>query len=135
MRIGRVLDNQARTPAGEDALTVPELLGAVRESIWSELAAPDFGAGASDREPAISSTRRHLQGEHVRRLIELGTGLRWPGSAAGTIQSLARSELRAIDHAIERVSQRQADAATRAHLVDMRERIAQALEATYIRRD
>ncbi|MEZ6235539.1 MAG: zinc-dependent metalloprotease [Phycisphaerales bacterium] len=135
MRIGRVLDNQVRTPAGEDALSVPELLGAVRESIWSELDAPEFGAGASDRQPAISSMRRHLQGEHVRRLIELGTGLRWPGSAAGTIQSLARAELRTLLATVERASQRRLDTATLAHLADMRERITRALDAAYIRRD
>jgi hypothetical protein len=134
-RIGRVLDNQVRTPAGEDALSVPELFGAVRGEIWSELGADGFGRGATDRSPAISSLRRHLQAEHVRRLIELGTGLRWPGSSAATVTAIAREELRTLEGAIAGALGQDLDTASRAHLNDMHQRIERALEASYLRRD
>lgn len=134
-RIGRILDNQVRTPVGQDALTVPELFGAVRAEIWSELGRDDLGRNATDRAPAISSLRRHLQAEHTRRLIELGTGLRWPGSAASTVTSIAREELRSLQASIAAVRGRPMDTATRAHLNDLHQRIEQALDASYIRRD
>ncbi len=134
-RIARILDNQVRTPAGRDALSVPELFNAVRTEIWSELAGQDLGRGSTDRDPAISSLRRHLQAEHVRRLIELGTGLRWPGSAAATVIAIAREELRSLQAAIAAVRERPMDTASRAHLNDIHQRIEQALQAAYLRRD
>lgn len=134
-RIGRVLDNQARTPEGQDALTVPELFASVRTEIWSELTARNLGQGATDRSPAISSLRRHLQAEHTRRLIELATGLRWPGSTASTVTAIARDELRTLQAALAPLLNRPLDTATRAHLTDMNQRIEQALTANYLRRD
>jgi len=118
-----------------DALTVPELFTSVRNQIWSELTSRELGRASTDRNPAISSLRRHLQAQHARRHIELATGLRWPGSAASSVTAISREELRTLQAAIAPLRERPLDTATRAHLNDMHQRIQQALAANYLRRD
>ncbi len=130
-RLAWVMDNELRTPAGEDALTVPEILAAVRERVWS---APDAAGPFTEREPMIGQLGRNLQNEHLSRMVSLATGMRWPGASGRTIQALAREELRAIrallpaEDALSGV-----DAYSTAHLRDVRERIDRALEAAYLR--
>ena len=123
-RLRRILDNEQRTADGEDVLTVPEILEQVRESVWGQT-----GDG-------LSSLDRNLQREHLNRLIDLATGLRWPGASGATISSLARQELREIDGVVKRALRGSLDDAyTKAHLVDSSERIGKALDAGYIRTD
>ncbi len=131
-RLRRVLDNEQRTASGEDALTVPEILEHVRESVWIS---DDSRQNYSVREPMVSSIARNLQREHLDRLIDLATGLRWPGASGATISSLARQELREIQGTVEAMQKRSPDSYTSAHLADAGERIAKALDAGYIRRD
>ncbi len=131
-RLRRILDNEQRTPAGEDALTVPEVLDAMRRSIW-EVPPPD--GAVTNRNPRISSFSRNLQREHLNRLIDLATGMRWPGASAPTIQTLARQELRRIHEILDGFQGGDLDDYTRAHLADARERIDKALDAAYIRAD
>jgi len=132
VRLRRVQDNEMRTPAGEDALTVPEVLDTVREAVWSM--DDDRAGGFTNREPMISSLRRNLQSEHVRRLVDLATGMRWPGASGHDLRALARDQLRAIDTDAERAQGVAGiDAYSRAHLADVRERIAKALDASYVR--
>ena len=137
-RLGRVLDNEMRTPPGQDAVTVPEILEKVRDKVWGSLE-PKFGNGHSHeftaREPMISSLQRNLQREHLDRLIQLATGTRWPNASANTVLSLARRELREIDGQIKGALEHDLDPYSEAHLVDARERIARALEASYIRQE
>lgn len=129
-RLRRILDNEQRTPAGEDALTVPEVLEHARDAIWSYDS--DKG-GYTARNPMLSSVARNLQREHVNRLIDLATGMRWPGASAATIQTLARQELRAVRASIDAMLKRNPDAYSKAHLSDAAERIDKALDASYIR--
>jgi hypothetical protein len=90
----RVFDNEARTLAGVEAFSVPELLAAVSADVWSELGAPR-DAGAAKR-PWISSWRRNLQREHLERLIDLA-GAR-PAGLLGAlpVASLALAEVREL---------------------------------------
>lgn len=130
----RVMDNEARVPAGEDAFTVPELLTALRTEVWSEVANPASGA-VSDRQPMVSAARRSLQREHVTRLIALSTGRGWSNASGRTAATLAREELRAVKALVDKAPVDRVDTYTKAHLNDTKERITQALEAAYIRAD
>jgi len=133
MRLRRVMDNEVRTPAGEDALTVPELLSRVREAVWAK---PDAASGRyTPREPMISAFGRNLQREHLDRLISLATGRSWGSASGRTLTTLARQELREVRAWINETSTVEMDPYSRAHLADARERIDRALEAAYIRND
>ena len=133
MRLRRIMDNEVRVPAGEDALTVPEVLATLRDAIWVEGDAPSGRYTA--RNPMISPFDRNLQREHVDRLISLATGRSWGGASGRTMASLARQELRDIRSWINEASSVEMDAYSRAHLTDAKERIDRALDAAYIRRD
>ena len=133
-RLRRIQDNEVRVEAGEDALTVPELLNAIRDAIWFDAA--EAGGGVyTDREPMFSSIQRNLQREHLNRLIGLACGMRWPNASGATIATLARQQLRDINERISEYAENDLDNYTRAHLNDSRERIARALEAAYFRVD
>jgi hypothetical protein len=128
----RVLDNEARVPAGQDAVTAPEVLESIRKEIWSEVASPS-NARPTAREPMVSASRRSLQREHVSRLIALSTGRTWGGASGRIIATLASEELRAVQEIVSKAPN--GDPYTRAHLSETKERIARALEAAYIRAD
>ncbi len=132
-RLGWVLDNELRTPAGEDALTVPEIFDALRERIW---ALPDPEGEYTNRSPLIGTLERNLQMEHLTRLVNLATGMRWPGASARTVQALARQELATLQAKVLLYSKAQGiDAYSAAHLRDANERITRALEAAYLRNE
>ena len=133
-RLRRIQDNELRVPAGEDALTVPEVLEALQETIWAKPASPR-GARYTNRNPMYSTLQRNAQREHLDRLIDLARGMWWPNASGATIATLARQQLREIRRRIDAVSKAEMDDYTKAHLVDARERIDRALEAAYIRVD
>lgn len=132
MTLRRVLDNELRTPAGQDALTMPELLAAVRAEIWSELASAS-GREYSARQPMIATVRRNLQREHLNRLVALSTSPAWGGASSRPLTNLARQELREIKAMIEKMNGQHVDPYTKAHLADANDRITRALDAGYIR--
>jgi hypothetical protein len=138
--LGRVLDNEMRTPAGQDALTVPEVFHELRTYVWGSLK-PSGGNGQARstytaREPMLSSLQRNLQRAHLDRMISLSTGASWPNASGNAVTTLARQELRDILGMIEHTLEANGlDDYTRAHLADARERITRALDAAYIRRD
>ena len=132
-RLTWIMDNEIRTPEGDDALTVPEVFGAIRETVW-EL--PDLSGSYTNRSPLIDQLDRNLQMEHLSRMIDLATGMRWPGASGRTIQSLARQELLTIQKLVDSyVGSSNLDEYSSAHLSDIKERIARALEASYLRND
>ncbi len=88
----RVYDNEFRVPADQDALTLPELLKALSNEIWSELG-QKLAKKATARKPMVSSLRRNLQQEHVDRLITLSLPGNGSGTAYKAISLLARQEL------------------------------------------
>lgn len=106
------LDAAAYAPA--------ELLANVRAAIWGELA----------RGGTIDPWRRQLQRAHVERLLSLATAEaampRGPDPKTAEARPLARAELVALQAALR--SARGGDAATAAHLAEVRARIAEALD-------
>ncbi len=132
VKLRRVQDNEQRTDDGDDALTVPELLTTIGAAVWAPLGVS--GSSFSDREPMISSFERHLQAEHLDRLIALATGRSWSSAAGRDLAALARHELRGIGERIEGVRRGGLDGYSEAHLEDAAERIERALAAEYERR-
>jgi hypothetical protein len=86
----RVYDNEFLLPAGEDALTLPELMDTVGVAVWMELDKMPNGK-ASNREPTISSLRRNLQREYMERLIDLSLG-QGSGASGKVISNLAHRQ-------------------------------------------
>lgn len=130
----RVYDNEFRTPADQDSLTLPEMLNTVTSGVWTELDAKAEGE-YSPRKPLISSLRRNLQREHMDRLIDLTMPGNAQGAAGRTISTLASEQLRQIVKKIEAAQAASADkhdAYTTAHLSQAKDRITKALDADYI---
>jgi len=129
----RVYDNELRTLAGEDAITLPELMGAVVDAVYSELDADLDGKTFVNRQPMISSLRRNLQNELTTRLIDLALN---PWGMPQPIQTLALHHLRQIsqrlDEVVAKAGKGQVDDYTVAHLEDQKDRIQKALNAVNI---
>ncbi len=129
--LGRVYDNEIMTPAGEDMITIPEILRTLEAEIWSELDKP--AATYTERQPMISSLRRNLQREYVERLIDLSMPGTWTEAAHKPIANLALMHLRQLSARLGRVLVNSGlDAYTRAHLEEAKLRIEKALDAGYI---
>ena len=134
-RLSQVYDNELRVPESEDALTLPEVMNAVADSIWSELdKVPE--KKCTDRKPYISSLRRELQHEHLTRLVDLATpGTAW-GPAAGPISNLALLQLRQLQDKLNAVLDGDAaaklDTYSTAHLADARDLVKRTLDSQYI---
>jgi len=130
VRLARIYDNETRVPQGEDALTLPEMLDAVTDSIFTEL--KDL-SGGSARKPSISSLRRNLQRELIDRLITIVVESNIPGAAGKAITSLSAGELRELRGRMEPYikSGGNLDPYTKAHLADAAKRIDKALDAQY----
>lgn len=133
-RLERVLDNEYRTPAEQDALTLPEMLEAINTAIWKELAdVPDKQFTA--RKPMISSLRRNLQHEHLERLIDLALPGDETAASKKPISTLATVELKKIQDKINQALTKlgtKADPYTVAHLSEARDEIKKALESQLI---
>lgn len=132
-RLARVMDNELRTPGDQDALTVPEVFETIRAEIWD---LPSASGSYTNRSPLISTLDRNLQSEHLHRMIDLATGMYWPGSSGRVLQSLARQELLAIKDTVEPFGDSGSiDSYSAAHLRDVNERIDRALDASYMLMD
>lgn len=129
----RVYDNEIRLRKDVEALTLPELLKTIGDSVWNEL---DMNCPEkkNDRQPMISSLRRNLQREHMQRLIDLVLETETDTAAYKPISNLARMELRRLSDKIEVTLKRCAenmDAYTEAHLTEVKQRTDRALSAEY----
>ena len=130
----RVFDNELRVPEDEDAFTLPELLDTVTAGIWGELDAEVAEKGTA-RRPTISSLRRNLQREHVKRLIDLSMASRGSNESFKPISNLSRAQLRAIAAKVATYVENNGenlDPYTSAHMVELGEQIEKALDANYI---
>ncbi len=135
-KLRRVHDNEFRVPAGQDAVTLPEIINTVSDAIWQELDKGKSGSFTA-RQPMVSSLRRNLQREHVERLIDLTMPNGFLGAARKPVATLAAAKLREIAAKIDKVAGKDSaypgiDPYTSAHLADARTRIAKALDAQYI---
>ena len=132
----RVYDNEFRVSSDDDMLTLPELLSEIGAAIWTELGVKPE-AQHTARKPMISSLRRNLQREHLKRLTDLAMTRAGTNAAARPISDLASMELRKLKTRISAVMSEAGDKIdpyTRAHLTDAQERITKALDAQYVHR-
>jgi hypothetical protein len=136
----RLQNQELQSEPESNPLTLAELFRTLTDGIWSELAAP------GDAELKISTVRRNLQREHLKRLagMVLGSGRATPndlvsfvifsggGSAPADARSLARMHLRQLGEKLGATLDRKEakiDDTTRAHLEECRDRIAKILDA------
>jgi len=130
----RVYDLESFVPDDQDALTLPEVFDTISSSVWAELGnAPSKKFTA--REPMISSLRRNLQREHLDRLIDLSMMDGGMTAAEKPVKQLAAQNLRDLQGKMDSILSDGAgkvDPYTRAHLTECKERIAKALDASYI---
>ena len=130
----RVYDNEFRVPQDQDALTLPELLDSLSKTIWTELDAA-VEKQYTARQPAISSLRRNLQREHLKRLIDLSMPGAGNNEAFKPISNLALTHLRTIKTRMTAHLEKAAgklDPYSAAHLTEAQEQITKALDAQYI---
>ena len=131
----RVYDNEFRSDADADVLTLAEVIDEVSSAIWKELGETP-SARHTARDPMISSLRRSLQREHVERLIDLVFQSGDAGPAGMTIGSLSAHHLRMIKDDIAGMMDGRAasrlDPYSLAHLTEVKTRIEKALDAQYI---
>ena len=129
--LARIRDAELRTPAGDDRIGLPELFTTLSSSIWSEL-----GTGTPSRPArgrSIGANRRDLQRLHLDMMTRIAIAPA-PGTPEDA-RALARVTLTSLGADIDRilaVPKTDLDAYTRAHLIDSRQRIRQALEAGMI---
>ena len=126
----RVYDNEFRVPADQDALTLPELLQKMNDSIYSELSIELDGSTFTNRTPMISSLRRNLQAQMTDRLAYLA---RDQAGMPRAIKTLCLHHLRRLNDKIDgllvKALSGQVDDYTIAHLADLNDRVDKALEA------
>jgi hypothetical protein len=132
-RLRRIYDNESLVEADKDAMTLPELMDAVAESIFTELDRGPQGKHTA-RKPMISSLRRNLQRELVDRLIDLAQPDDNASAASKTISNLSMTHLRQLKTKIEKCLTEPGalDAYTKSHLEDAKYRIGKALDGTFI---
>jgi hypothetical protein len=124
--LSRIRDAELRAQPGEPVLGIPELFATLTDAIWTETAA------ARGKEPTrnIGSVRRDLQRLHLNTLVRMvvspAPGMPEDARAIARV-TLTDLGLR-LDRALE-AHRTPVDGYTKAHLVDSRERIAQALTA------
>lgn len=120
-RLARLRDAELKS-APETALRLPEVLDTVQKDIWQEVLQPE-------KKMQISTFRRSLQREHLAILI--GMVLR-KTNVPEDARSLAWYELRQLREGLSksiRNLDRNADAYTRAHLEETRDRISKVLNS------
>ena len=122
VRLARLRDAELKS-APETALRMPEVLDTVQKNVWQEVLQP------TNKKMEISTFRRSLQREHLAILI--GMVLR-KTNVPEDARSLAWYELRQLREGLSksiRNLDRSADAYTRAHLEETRDRISKVLNA------
>jgi hypothetical protein len=127
--VGRIHDNQLKFGKDEEVYPLAGHIKTITDAIWSELY--EEGRKGSDSKPFINSFRRNLQ----RRLTEMLLGMVL-SDAGRTVPADANAISR---HCVARLSERigqvlaaqKPDAASEAHLLDVKNRIDKALEAQY----
>jgi hypothetical protein len=131
--LSRVYDAEMKVPAGQETITVPELMASVARAVWSELlAAPD--KNFTNRDPYISSIRRTLQRRHLELMIDvvLGEpGRIMPADAHAVARMTLKGISQQIDDVLTNAKAESLDAFTRAHLDESKVRIDKALDAQF----
>jgi len=146
--LARLENQQLQSNPGSDPLRMDEVFRALTDGIWSDLDHLPNNKDGKPAKPALSTIRRNLQREYVRRLsgLVLGTNaspygdaftfvvfLRGGGSSLpADARALARLHLKQISTRITKALESKdatIDDASRAHLEETQHRIAKVLEA------
>jgi hypothetical protein len=127
--LSRIRDAELRARANQPTVTIPELFSTLTGAIWAEVGypGPDGKAGLLRN---ITSVRRDLQRMYLNSLVRMIVSP-LPDTPEDA-RTLARATLVDLATQLDRVMVRRGvelDSYTRAHLVDSRERISQALNA------
>jgi hypothetical protein len=125
----RIRDAELRATESEPTVSIPELFATLTAAIWAEIGYP--GPGGQPSLPRnIGSVRRDLQRLYLNNLVRMLVNP-LPDTPEDA-RTLARATLADLATQLDRAMARRTielDAYTRAHLVDSRERITQALNA------
>lgn len=130
--LSRIGDAELRAAANEDVVTIPELFNTLTAALWAEAG---FRADGKHERVArnTSSIRRDVQRLYLASLSEMIVNPA-PGTPEDA-RTVARMTLTELGRQIDRVLARPVvnlDLYTKAHLVDSRERIKQALGAQLV---
>ncbi len=146
--LARLENQQLQADPGSDPLRMDEVFRALTDGIWSDLARPSSSKDSKAAKFALSTVRRNLQREYLRRLSTMVLGssggfsgdsfvylvmVRGGGDAIpADARALARLHLKEISSKIAGVLDSPGlsiDDLTRAHLEESRQRIAKVLDA------
>ncbi|MEO0291492.1 MAG: zinc-dependent metalloprotease, partial [candidate division WOR-3 bacterium] len=116
-RLKRVIDNVVRTK-DKNPFTLSELFENVTNSIFEEV--------LKDEIIIINSFRRNLQRAYVEKLGEVLLSEKYPNDA----KSLSRYELTKVKDKIEKKIDKIEDLDTKAHLIELKEKIKKFLESS-----
>jgi len=140
----RIQNQELQSNAGSDPIKIAEIFRALSEGIFSEVASPP-AVGTSPY--AISTIRRNLQREYIKRLSTMVLGPRHDPSLGGyrfiiilggsssvppDAKNLARLHLEEIGQKVDKLLEqkdRKIDDTTLAHLKEIRFRIEKVLKA------
>lgn len=128
-KLQRILDNEYKIPAEQDAYTLAEHLRMLVDGVFTEVFAVDAEGEFTPRKPYIASFRRNLQREALTRFAALVTR---DFGAPADARNLSRQHLSRLDASIAVLMEKpelSLDDYSRAHLTDCRDRIRQALTA------
>mgnify|MGYP001435774852 CR=1 FL=1 len=113
-RVERLVEQEALD--GDQAYAATDFLADLRSGLWREL---------SDDDVRIDAYRRNVQRVYLDQVEgQLGS------SGTGDARSFFRGELRALDRAVAAALPQTVDRATRLHLEDVRDRVAETLDPT-----
>jgi hypothetical protein len=142
--LSRIMNQELQCDEGANPIKISEIFRALTDGVWSELA-----TGSDTKEVSLSTVRRNLQREHVRRLASMVLGNRrspledlygyviiigGSSSVPADAKSLARMHLKEIGDLIDKklhLSDLKIDDTSRAHLIECRQRIGKVLESSY----
>jgi hypothetical protein len=129
LTLSRILENEYKASEDQDAYTLAEHLGQIKDAIFREwLTAPEKEK-FDNRNPLVSSFRRNLQRQAIRRFGSLalsGTGV---PSDARTLTRMHLQELSDAAQALLKNEKLTLDSYSRAHLLDSVARIDSILKA------
>lgn len=144
--LSRLENQELEANPDSNPLDLAELFQGLTDGIWSELKPEESGG---ERTLAISTIRRNLQREHLRRLSSILLGNRRnplqdlygfimvlgnTGTYPEDAKSLARTQLIDIQKSIQRTlhdSDLKLDKVTESHLSECQQRISKVLSASY----
>ncbi|MHB1035085.1 MAG: zinc-dependent metalloprotease [Pirellulales bacterium] len=122
----RIHDSELKVPADQDAFTTAELINRLTATIFSEADKLPDGQ-YTNRKPAISSLRRNLQRNYLKRLSYLAMGNL---NAPDDCQTVAFAELESLEGRIKKTLEKpNLDTYSKAHLQESAARIRKVLEA------